>query len=183
MGREEGGGGLSTWEEHWRPPFLLLVALFKRQPGLNEEMGAVQITAWCFGFFNWSIVDLQCCVNFRYTAKWFGYTYMYMNRYLCSSLVLFRLIGKDLDAGKDWGQKEKGVTEDEMVGWHRRLNGCEFEQTWEIVKDREARCAAVHGVTKSGTGFNDWTTIIVYSEMLNIVPCARQPILVVYLFT
>ena len=42
-----------------------------------------------------------------------------------------------------------------MVGWHRRLNGCEFEQTWEIVKDREARCAAVHGVTKSGTGFND----------------------------
>ena len=33
------------------------------------------------------------------------------------------LIGKDLDAGKDWGQEEKGKTEDEMVGWHHRLNG------------------------------------------------------------
>ena len=33
------------------------------------------------------------------------------------------LIWKDPDAGKDWGQKEKGTTEDEMVGWHHRLNG------------------------------------------------------------
>ena len=40
-----------------------------------------------------------------------------------------RLIGKDPDAGKDWGQEEKGTTEDEMVGWHHLLNGCEFEQT------------------------------------------------------
>ena len=38
------------------------------------------------------------------------------------------LIGKDPDAGKDWRQEEKGMTEDEMVGWHHRLNGCEFEQ-------------------------------------------------------
>ena len=37
------------------------------------------------------------------------------------------LIGKDPDAGKDWRQKEKGKTEDEMVGWHHRLNGQEFE--------------------------------------------------------
>ena len=35
-------------------------------------------------------------------------------------------IWKDLDAGKDWGQEEKGMTEDEMVGWHHRLNGHEF---------------------------------------------------------
>ena len=35
--------------------------------------------------------------------------------------------GKDPDAGKDWGQEEKGMTEDEMVGWHHRLNGHEFE--------------------------------------------------------
>ena len=38
------------------------------------------------------------------------------------------LIGKDPDARKDWGQKEKGMTEDEMVGWHHWLNGHEFEQ-------------------------------------------------------
>ena len=38
------------------------------------------------------------------------------------------LIGKDPDAGKDWGQEEKGTTEDGIVGWHRWLNGHEFEQ-------------------------------------------------------
>ena len=38
------------------------------------------------------------------------------------------LIGKDPDAGKDWRQEEKGMTEDEMVGWHHRLYGYEFEQ-------------------------------------------------------
>ena len=37
------------------------------------------------------------------------------------------LIGKDLGAGKDWGQEEKGMTEDAMVGWHHWLNGHEFE--------------------------------------------------------
>ena len=43
--------------------------------------------------------------------------------------VKSRLTGKDPDAGKDWGQEEKGVTEDEMIRWHHRLNGHEFEQT------------------------------------------------------
>ena len=38
-------------------------------------------------------------------------------------------VGKDLDAGRDWGQEEKGTTEDEMAGWHHRLNGHEFEWT------------------------------------------------------
>ena len=36
---------------------------------------------------------------------------------------------KDPDAGEDWGQREKGATEDEMVGWHHQVNGHEFEQT------------------------------------------------------
>ena len=38
-------------------------------------------------------------------------------------------IGKDPDAGKDWRQEEKGMTEEEMVGWHHWLDGHEFEQT------------------------------------------------------
>ena len=42
------------------------------------------------------------------------------------------LIGKDPDAGKDWRQEEKGTTEREMVGWHHRLNGHEFEYTLEV---------------------------------------------------
>ena len=37
-------------------------------------------------------------------------------------------IGKDSDAGRDWGQEEKGTSEDEMVGWHDQLDGHEFEQ-------------------------------------------------------
>ena len=39
------------------------------------------------------------------------------------------LIGKDSDAGRDWGQEEKGTTEDEIAGWYHRLDGCEFEWT------------------------------------------------------
>ena len=38
-----------------------------------------------------------------------------------------RLIGKDPDAGRDWGQEEKGMTEDEMAGWHHQLDGHECE--------------------------------------------------------
>ena len=37
------------------------------------------------------------------------------------------LIGKDSDAGRDWGQEEKGTTEDEIAGWHHRLDGLKFE--------------------------------------------------------
>ena len=42
-----------------------------------------------------------------------------------------RLTGKDPDAGKDWGQQEKGVAEDEMVGWRHQFNEHEFDQTLE----------------------------------------------------
>ena len=42
------------------------------------------------------------------------------------------LIGKGPDAGRDWGQEEKGMTEDEMVGWHHQLDGHEFEQDPEV---------------------------------------------------
>ena len=41
--------------------------------------------------------------------------------------VKSRLIGKDPDVGRDWGQEKKGKTEDEMAGWHHRLDGHEFE--------------------------------------------------------
>ena len=51
-------------------------------------------------------------------------------------LIKRRLIGKVPDAEKDWGQKEKGTTEAEMVGWHHRLNEHEFEQ---ILGDSEGQ--------------------------------------------
>ena len=69
------------------------------------------------------------------------------------------LIGKDPDAGRDWGKEEKGTTEDEMAGWHHRLNGHEFEQAPGVVMDREALCTAVPGVEKSWTWLSDWTEL------------------------
>ena len=52
---------------------------------------------------------------------------------------------------------DEGSTEDEMAGWHHRLDGHEFEQLQELVKDREAWRAAVHWVTKSQIRLGDWT--------------------------
>ena len=66
------------------------------------------------------------------------------------------LIWEDPDAGKNWGQEEKGMTKDEMVGWYHRLNGHEFGWTPGVGGDRDAWCAAVQGVAKSWTGLN-WT--------------------------
>ena len=74
------------------------------------------------------------------------------------------LIWKDPDVGKGWGQEEKWVTEDEMIGWHHQLSRHEFEQTQEVVKNREAWHAAVHGVAKSQTRLNDWTEEVKVTE-------------------
>ena len=67
------------------------------------------------------------------------------------------LIGKDSDAGGVWGQ-DKGMTEDEMAGWHHWLDGHESELR-ELVMDREAWRAGVHGVAKSRTQLSDWTEL------------------------
>ena len=76
-----------------------------------------------------------------------------------------RLTGKDPDAGKDWRQDEKGATDDEMVGWHHQLKDLSLSKLQEMVKDRGAWCAAVHGVPKSQTGLCDWTTTQVWILM------------------
>ena len=68
------------------------------------------------------------------------------------------LTGKDPDAGKDWGQEEKGITEDEMLRWHHWPDDMSLSKLWGIVEDREAWCATVHGVTKSQTRSSHWIT-------------------------
>ena len=70
-----------------------------------------------------------------------------------------QLTGKDSNTGKDWGQEEKGVTENEMAGWQHWLSGLTLSRLWELVKDREAWRAVVHGVAKRWTWLSDWTTV------------------------
>ena len=68
-----------------------------------------------------------------------------------------QLIRKDPDPEKGWGQEKKGETENEMVGWlHWILMDMSLSKLQEIVKDREAWRAAVHGVTKHWTQLSDW---------------------------
>ena len=68
------------------------------------------------------------------------------------------LLGKDPDVGKDWRQEEKGMTEDEMAGWHHLLYGHEFEQAPGVGDGQGS--PRVHGVTKSRTRLSDnWTDL------------------------
>ena len=76
------------------------------------------------------------------------------------------LIGKDPDAGRGWGQEEKGTTEDEMAGWHHRLDGHEFEWT-PGVGDRQGglACCDSWGRKKSDvTERLNWTEVITFNH-------------------
>ena len=68
-----------------------------------------------------------------------------------------RLTGKAPHAGKDWRQEEKGMTEDEIVGWLFDTMDMSLSRLQELVMDRAAWRATVHGVTKSQTQLRDWT--------------------------
>ena len=93
------------------------------------------------------------------------------------------LTGKDPDPGKDWRQEEKGMTEDEMVGWHHQLNGHEFEYLQELVMDREACRAAVHGVTKSLTRLGDWPELNWRACILHLGHLVGNPSITTYWVT
>ena len=69
------------------------------------------------------------------------------------------LTGKDFDAGRDWGQEEKGTTENEMADGITDSTDVNLSELRELVMDREAWRAAIHGVTKSRTRLSDWTEL------------------------
>ena len=77
------------------------------------------------------------------------------------------LTGKDPDAGKDWGQKEKGTTEDEMVGWHHQLDGHEFKQALGAVEGQGslAFCSPWGCKESDTTEWLNWTELIRISKL------------------
>ena len=110
---------------------------------------------------------------------WASQLWIFTGRTDAETLILWppdpksQLIGKDLDAGKDWRWEEKGVTEDEMLGWHHRLNGHELEQTWGESGGQRAWWATVYGISKSQTRLSSWTSPVRYrsAASITIQPC------------
>ena len=69
------------------------------------------------------------------------------------------LIWKDPDAGRDWGQEEKGTTEDEMAGWHHRLDGHEFGWTLGVGDGQGSLACCNSWFAKSWTWLSNWTEL------------------------
>ena len=94
------------------------------------------------------------------------------------SLLTCELTGKDPDAGKDWRQEEKGTTEDEMVGWHHRLDGHEFEQAPGVGEQGSLVCCSPWDHKESDmterlnwTELNLWTAIREFSLSTEQAEC------------
>ena len=73
------------------------------------------------------------------------------------------LTGKDSDAGRDWGQEEKGTTEGEMAGWHHRLDGHEFEWTLEDSEGQGGLACCVSWGHKE----SDTTERLIWSDLID----------------
>ena len=86
------------------------------------------------------------------------------------------LIGKDPDAGKDWRQEEKGITEDEMVGWHHQLNGHEFEQALGV-GDGQGSLACCSPWGRKESDMIEWLN---WTELIYLI-CNKVTVLYTYM--
>jgi len=88
------------------------------------------------------------------------------------------LIGKDPDSGKDWGQEEKGTTEDEMAGWHHRHNGHGFRWTLGVGDGHGGLVCCGSWGPKSQTRLSNWTELNwtvfdqIYSQIIQYFMCS-----------
>ena len=81
------------------------------------------------------------------------------------------LIGKDPDAGKDWRWEEKGMTEDEMAGWHHWLNGHEFKQALGVSDGQGSLACCSSWGHKSWTQLSDWTEVNCTAQAHELITC------------
>ena len=83
------------------------------------------------------------------------------------------LIGKDPNAGKDWGQDGKGMTEDEMAGWHHQLDGHEFEQALGVGDGQGGlACCNWWGRKESDTTERlNWTELMIHCRLQKTSGC------------
>ena len=101
---------------------------------------------------------------------------------------------KNSDAGKDWAQAEKAMTEDEMVGWHHWINGLSLSKLQETVKDEEAWRATVHRIAESDVTWllnsSKWlpvalttnlTTTLMHLPVPLVSSCTSLPLLTILL--
>ena len=128
---------------------------------------------WCF----WTVV-LEKIIESPWTAKRSNQSILkeISPEYSLEGLILklklqyfghHWLFRKDTDAGKDWRREEKGMTEDEMVWWHHRFDGHEFEQAWGVGDEQGSlACCSVLGFAESNMT-EDWTDSYLQKRLIN----------------
>ena len=85
---------------------------------------------WIQLYLQWNIYLKTYTIHFNYILSFIQSCFRYFISFIyLSYFLLFHYFWKDSDAGRDWGQEEKGTTEDEMAGWHHWLDGPESEWT------------------------------------------------------
>ena len=128
---------------------------------------------WCF----WTVVlektleTLLDCKEIQLVHPKENQSWIFIGRADAEAPILWPLDaknwlrGKDPDAGKDWTQEEKGMTEDEMVGWHHRLNGHEFEQASGVGDGQGGLvCCSPWGCKELNTTERlNWTAVMLYA--------------------